>query len=70
VIGEPLAWGGTSIAVRVVADEVEGVFRVTAGGREALFAFGAPPSPIRPGPSFVPTISRNDQLCTELAGRR
>jgi hypothetical protein len=67
---EPLAWHGEPVAVRVVADEVEGVVRVTADGRDALFAFGAPPTPMRPGPSFVLTPDRNDELCTELAARR
>jgi hypothetical protein len=69
LIGEPLAWDGEPLDVSVVADEVEGGFRVTADGRDALFTFAVPPRPMRPGPSFVPTSDRNDHLCSELRAR-
>jgi len=69
VEGAPLEWSGGPVDVEVVADDVEGVFRVTADGRDALFTFAVPPLPMRPGPRFSATTDRNDHLCSELKAR-
>ena len=69
-MGPPLDWDGAPLEVEIVADEVEGVFRVSAGGDDALFTFEVPPRPVYPTIALAVTADPDDALCRQLRARR